>query len=99
MKEKEDLIREIDKILGIPEMTTDIELKKIFSASKIAIEENQVQAISQLSHSLSLYLMTHHYKAPKNVIEFATKIANKYHRERGKISALNMLAMSFHGLK
>ncbi len=99
MKENLDQLKEIDRILQSKEVHDNFELQNIFSKAKKAIENDEVQAISQLSQNLSLYLMTHQYKAPKNVIAFATKIAKEYHRERGKISTLNMLAMSFHGLK
>lgn len=99
MEEKLERLKEIDSILVSKEVAGNTELQQVFSKAKKAIENDEAQAIGQLSQNLSLYLMMHQYKAPKNVIEFATKIAKEYHRERGKISTLNMLAMSLHGLK
>ncbi len=95
---KEDVLKKIDEILKSDEVLKDDELKMIFSKSRISIENDEFRALGGLSNSLSLYLMTHQYVAPKNVIEFATFIAKVPHQERGKGSFLKMLAMSLVGL-
>ena len=64
-----------------------------------SIKNDEFGAIGRLSNDLSIYLMTHQYLAPKNVIEFAGLIAKIPHQERGKGAFLNMLAMTLANLK
>ncbi|TVW76366.1 bacteriocin immunity protein, partial [Streptococcus pneumoniae] len=52
-----------------------------------------------LSQGLSLYLMTHHYQAPKSVIDFGLWIAKAPSQERGRLAFLQMLAQTLQGFR
>ncbi len=71
------------RLNDIQDVTTDYELLK-FTA--------------ELSQSISLYLITHRYQAPKSVIDFGVWIASSSSKYRGKLSFLQMLALSLSGL-
>ena len=92
---KQEILKFIDKLLFSDEVSHDEQLKEIFMNGRTSIENDEFGA----SNDLSMYLMTHQYLAPENVIEFASLIAKTPHQERGKGAFLNMLAMTLANLK
>lgn len=96
---KQEILKFIDKLLFSDEVSHDEQLKEIFMNGRTSIENDEFGAIGGLSNDLSMYLMTHQYLAPENVIEFASLIAKTPHQERGKGAFLNMLAMTLANLK
>ena len=96
---KQEILNHIDNLLLSDEVSHDVQLKKIFLNGETSIKNDEFGAIGRLSNDLSIYLMTHQYLAPKNVIEFASLIAKIPHQERGKGASLNMLAITFSNLK
>lgn len=96
---KSELLQEIDDLITQEEVSKNSELLSIFVKGREQIVSDSSVALGQLSQAISLYLMQHSYQAPKEVIEFSTKIAKAPHQERGKGAFLKMLAMSFVGLK
>jgi hypothetical protein len=96
---KQEILNLIDNLLLSDEVSHDIQLKKIFLNGLTSIKNDEFGAIGGLSNDLSMYLMTHQYLAPKNVIEFTSLIAKIPHQERGKGAFLNMLAITFSNLK
>ena len=96
---KQEILNHIDNLLLSDEVSHDVQLKKIFLNGQTSIKNDEFRAIGRLSNDLSIYLMTHQYLAPKNVIEFASLIAKIPHQERGKGAFLNMLAITFSNLK
>ena len=96
---KQEILKFIDKLLFSDEVSHDEQLKEIFMNGRTSIENDEFGAIGGLSNDLFMYLMTHQYLAPENVIEFASLIAKTPHQERGKGAFLNMLAMTLANLK
>ncbi len=96
---KQEILNLIDNLLLSDEVFHDVQLKKIFLNGQTSIKNDEFGGIGRLSNDLSIYLMTHQYLAPKNVIEFASLIAKIPHQERGKGAFLNMLAITFSNLK
>ncbi|MGV3027969.1 bacteriocin immunity protein [Streptococcus hyovaginalis] len=101
-KKKDDINKwliQLEELLEIEGVQSNATLKKIFEQSKKDIEEDGHPALARLSNTLSFYLVTHQYKGPKEVIEFAGKLVKEPHKERGKLATLQMLALSLFQLK
>lgn len=92
--EIKDWLDQIDKILLADYLKKDDELRNIFLKARRAIKNGERDALARLSNSISWYLVTHRYEAPKPVIEFAQQIVKEPNKERGKLAFLQMLALS-----
>lgn len=88
------MLDQIDSILNSDYLKNNKELKSIFLKARKDIEQGDRGALATLSSNISWYLVTHRYKAPKAVIEFAQEIAKEPYKERGKLAVLQMLALS-----
>lgn len=94
-KEKLNTVLADEKVQAIPE------LHQVCSQALEQLEarERPDAVMAQLSQALSLYLMQHSYKAPEVIIDLGMWLAKAPHRYRGKISFLQMLAMSLQALR
>lgn len=92
--EKKYWLEQIDNILLTNYLKKDDDLKTIFLKARSAIGNGEREALAQLSNSISWYLVTHRYEAPKPVIDFAHQIVKEPNKERGKLAFLQMLALS-----
>ena len=65
---KQEILNLIDNLLLSDEVSHDVQLNKIFLNGQISIKNDEFGAIGRLSNDLSIYLMTHQYLAPKNLL-------------------------------
>ena len=91
---QEDLLKEIEQLLQSGELAENTELSNIFLQAKESAALAELTWKSQLSQSLSLYLLTHQFRAPRQVLQLAQSIAKSPHQQRGKGAFLQMLAQS-----
>ena len=74
----------VEQLLQQKEINENSELSHLFRLAIQNLDRNEKYqtVMANLSQGLSLYLMTHHYQAPKSVIDFGLWIA-KGKRETG----------------
>lgn len=96
---REDLLKEIKQLLESKDLAENTELRNIFLKTMDSRDKDELTWISQLSHNLSLYLLTHQFIAPKKVLDLAYSIVKSPHQIRGKGAFLQMLAQTLTGLK
>ncbi len=96
---KEDLQKAIEQLLNSGELAENEELRNIFLKARESTNMAELTWKSQLSQNLSLYLLTHQFQAPRQVLELAHSIAKSPHQQRGKGTFLQMLAQSLTHLK
>ncbi|MGT2754314.1 bacteriocin immunity protein [Streptococcus ovis] len=100
---KAELIKRLELLVADKSVNQIPELKEMFQNKLTEVydltkEYDLIRFSANLSQTISLYLMTHHYSAPKSVIDFGVWIANSPSKYRGKLSFLQMIAMSLSGL-
>lgn len=100
---KDELIQKLEEICQ-DHSVVKISRLDIFFQEKLkevkVVESNYelLKLSAEISQSISLYLMTHHYDAPKSVVELGYWLAQSTPKYRGKLSFLQMLALSLTGL-
>lgn len=100
---KEELIKRLEDIcqdrnvLEIPKLSNFFQVR-LKEMQDVTTDYELLKFTAELSQSISLYLMMHRYQAPKSVIDFGVWIANSSSKYRGKLSFLQMLALSLSGL-
>lgn len=87
---KIDKLRQLLKnvIIDTKNQDSDFARKLAYCDQRIKKGSNESIECLKISEYISIYLMTHHYKAPKSVIElqtFVSKISQEY---RGEISPI-----------
>ena len=78
------------------------DLKSLFEKDVVALDEAKtdrevITLAAQLSQSLSIYLMSHRYEAPKSVVDFGVWLSKYPSLKRGQLAPLLMLAQSLAG--
>ena len=96
---KEDLQKAIEQLLDSGELAENEELQNIFLKARESTNMAELTWKSQLSQNLSLYLLTHQFRTPRQVLELAHSMAKSPHQQRGKGTFLQMLAQSLTHLK
>ncbi|HGP9172696.1 TPA: bacteriocin immunity protein [Streptococcus pneumoniae] len=86
----------VEQLLQQKEINENSELSHLFRLDR---NEKYQSVMANLSQGLSLYLMTHHYQAPKSVIDFGLWIAKAPSQERGRLAFLQMLAQTLQGFR
>lgn len=91
----------LEHLLHQKEINENRELSDLFRLSIQDLNKNEKyqSVMAKLSQGLSFYLMTHHYQAPKSVIDFGLQIAKAPSKERGKLAFLQMLAQTLQGFR
>lgn len=86
----------VEQLLQQKEINENSELSHLFRLAIQNLDRNEKyqSVMANLSQGLSLYLMTHHYQAPKSVIDFGLWIAKAPSQERGRLAFLQMLAQT-----
>lgn len=73
----------------------DDKLYQLFLEGYKQYQTDRTQAVlASLNYSISLYLLSHQYKAPQSVLDFAQASQRSFHQERGRASALLQLVFS-----
>lgn len=85
----------VEQLLQQKEINENSELSHLY----LDRNEKYQSVMANLSQGLSLYLMTHHYQAPKSVIDFGLWIAKAPSQERGRLAFLQMLAQTLQGFR
>lgn len=95
-----DVKQQISSLSNHPQVLQSPQLKRLFDDLQRQLVRGDAPetALASFSQSLSLYLMTNHYEAPKAVLDFASQASQELSRHRGRASALKMLALSLLGL-
>lgn len=98
------MMKEDEFILLLEQTMADDEVKKIpeclqmLSDSKTRLNQGEPASFvaARLSKSISWYLVTHHYKAPKAIIDFSKSFLDAPVKHRGQISIAFWLSNLFH---
>ncbi|HEU3557621.1 TPA: bacteriocin immunity protein [Streptococcus pneumoniae] len=91
----------VEQLLQQKEINENSELSHLFRLAIQNLDRNEKYqtVMANLSQGLSLYLMTHHYQAPRSVIDFGLWIAKAPSQERGRLAFLQMLAQTLQGFR
>lgn len=101
-KLKRELKEELMTVLSDCQVKKNSDLKSLFEKDVVALDESKTDRevmtlAAQLSQSLSIYLMSHRYEAPKSVVNFGTWLVKYSSLKRGQLAPLQMLAQSLAG--
>lgn len=101
-KLKRELKEELMTVLSDCPVKKNSDLKSLFEKDVVALDEaktdREVMTLAaQLSQSLSIYLMSHRYEAPKLVVDFGVWLSKYPSLKRGQLAPLLMLAQSLAG--
>lgn len=97
MKEH-DFILLLEKAMADDEVRKTPECLQMLSDSKKRINQGEPASFvaARLSKSISWYLVTHHYRAPKAIIDFSKSFLDAPAKYIGQISIAFWLSNLFH---
>ncbi|MFU2206551.1 bacteriocin immunity protein [Streptococcus pluranimalium] len=90
-KLKSELTTELMTVLSDYQVKRNSDLKSLFDKGVVALDEAKtdrevVTLAAQLSQSLSIYLMSHRYEAPKSVVDFGVWLSKYPSLKRGQLA-------------
>ncbi|MDQ8767691.1 bacteriocin immunity protein [Streptococcus ruminantium] len=95
--EKLEQLCEDESVVQVPDLISLFQTK-LKDIQFLTTKYQLLKFSAELSQAISLYLMTHHYQAPKSVIDFGVWIARTSYEYRGQLSFWQMLALSLSGM-
>ncbi|QHF55691.1 bacteriocin immunity protein [Streptococcus sp. DAT741] len=95
--EKLEQLCEDESVVQVPDLISLFQTK-LKDIQFLTTKYQLLKFSAELSQAISLYLMTHHYQAPKSVIDFGVWIARTSSEYRGQLSFWQMLALSLSGM-